>query len=354
MTCIVSTWIWINAVPGLPGRITVSFPVNVYCAAWLGAFVLSLVSLPFWRRFCFRFGIVDDPGHRKIHHQPTPLAGGFAVLTGIAAPLLVGVLLMRLHLLGGAGLNEQLVSHGFHPERRWFAMGVILLGALAMLVLGGLDDKYELSPLPKFGGQLLIAAAVVSANVRITLFVPSLTFSYLITILWILTLVNSFNFMDNMNGLCGGVGAICASGFAVLAALQGQFLVALLGLVTSGALVGFLPHNFPKAASFLGDAGSHLVGYLLAVMAILPHFYTTKNPHPWAVFVPLLILAVPLGDLVSVVIIRWRLGKPFYVGDNNHLSHRLVRRGLARSQAVLIIWLMSLAAGAAALLLMLR
>ena len=104
-------------------------------------------------------------------------------------------------------------------------------------------------------------------------------------------------------------------------------------------MLGFLPYNFPRARAFLGDAGSHLVGYLLAVLAILPHFYTVRHPRRWAVLFPLLILAVPLADLVWVVLLRWRIGQPFYQGDTNHLSHRLVRRGLTRSQAVLAIWL---------------
>jgi UDP-GlcNAc:undecaprenyl-phosphate GlcNAc-1-phosphate transferase len=100
-----------------------------------------------------------------------------------------------------------------------------------------------------------------------------------------------------------------------------------------GALVGFLPYNFPKAKAFLGDAGSHLTGYLLAVLAILPHFHTVENPRPLAVLTPLVVLAVPLLDVAWVVILRWRMGKPFYVGDTNHLSHRLVRAGLRASPA---------------------
>lgn len=107
------------------------------------------------------------------------------------------------------------------------------------------------------------------------------------------------------------------------------------------ALAGFLPHNFPKARAFLGDAGSHLVGYLLAVLAILPHYHSAQHPNPLAVLSPLIILGVPLGDLACVVWIRWKAGKPFYEGDTNHLSHRLVRRGLSRTNAVLLIWLMA-------------
>jgi len=151
--------------------------------------------------------------------------------------------------------------------------------------------------------------------------------------------------MDNMNGLCAGLGVLGAWFFAAIAAVQGQYLVALMALLTCGALLGFLPYNFPKATIFLGDTGSHVVGYLLGVLAILPHFYSKQNPKAWAVLSPLLILAVPLGDLVWVVVLRWRAGRPFYLGDTNHLSHRLVRKGWSRTQAVLLIWLLAAALG---------
>jgi UDP-GlcNAc:undecaprenyl-phosphate GlcNAc-1-phosphate transferase len=328
----------------------VNFPFNVYLPALAGAFIAALLSLPLWRRFSRRTGLVDDPGHRKIHQTPIPLAGGFTVLTGIMVPLLFGVaaLNQRFPLLN---LGQQFLNHGLKPDNRALELGAIILGALGMVILGWLDDKYELRPVIKFGGQLLIALLVVAANVRITLFVHNALFSYAITILWILTVTNAFNFMDNMNGLCAGLGAIGAWYFALIAAVDGQYLVAILGLLTCGALLGFLPYNFPRATAFLGDAGSHLVGYLLAVMAILPHFYTPQHPRIWAVFTPLLILALPLGDLVWVVLLRWRLGQPFYVGDNNHLSHRLVRNGLSKPNAVLLIWLLATLLGGLALLL---
>src|SRR5436189_4072500 len=132
-----------------------------------------------------------------------------------------------------------------------------------MLLVGLLDDKHELRPAMKFTGQFLIALLVAASGVRITLFVPSAIFSYAVTVLWILTVINAFNFMDNMNGLCAGLGAIAALCFAALAAAAGQYLVALIALVVTGALLGFIPYNFPRADAFLGDAGSHLIGYLL-------------------------------------------------------------------------------------------
>jgi UDP-GlcNAc:undecaprenyl-phosphate GlcNAc-1-phosphate transferase len=296
---------------------------------------------------------MDDPGHRKIHHEAVALAGGLAVATALLVPTLLASLLLwwqgswnGLHPLRPAsqiGNTEFLLRYGLN--RRALELCGILLGALGMLAVGWLDDKHELPPKAKFLGQLLVSLLVAASGVRITLFVPSILFHYAITILWLLTIVNAFNFMDNMNGLCAGLGAIGAWYFATIAAAEGQYLVALIAFLTFGALVGFLPYNFPRARAFLGDGGSHLVGYLLGVLAILPHFYTAHHPQRWAVLMPLAVLAVPLVDLVWVVVLRWRIGQPFYVGDNNHLSHRLVRLGLTRARAVAVIWLIAAAVG---------
>ena len=319
-----------------------TFPFNFFLAAFAGAFLTTLLALPLWRKWCLRNSLVDDPGHRKIHSTPIPLAGGFAVLTGILLPLVVGAILLKLGIvqISSAGL----IVHGI--DRRAIELAVLAFGAVAITILGWLDDKHELKALPKFIGQFLIAFAVAAACKRITLFVHSDVFSYAITILWLLTVINAFNFMDNMNGLCAGVGAIGAFVFAFLAATNGQYLVALMGFLMCGALAGFLPWNFPDTRAFLGDAGSHLVGYLLAVMAILPHFYTQQNPRPLAVLAPLLVLAVPLLDLAQVSLCRTLNKKPFWIGDTNHLSHRLVRAGLNRTSAVLLLWLAAASIGA--------
>jgi UDP-GlcNAc:undecaprenyl-phosphate GlcNAc-1-phosphate transferase len=322
----------------------VNFPFNFFAAAFAGAFATSLLALPLWRKWCLRTNLVDDPGHRKIHSAPVPLAGGFAVLTGILLPLGVGAMLLKLGIVKIASANA--IVHGL--DRRAIELAVLALGAVAITILGWLDDKHELKALPKFTGQILIAVAVAAACKRITLFVPSEIFSYVITILWLLTVINAFNFMDNMNGLCAGVGAIGAFVFALIAAAHGEYLVAITGFLMCGALVGFLPWNFPNARAFLGDAGSHLVGYLLAVMAILPHFYTKQEPHRLAVLAPLLVLAIPLLDLAQVSLFRTLNKKPFWIGDTNHLSHRLTRVGLSRTRAVLILWLAAAVIGATA------
>jgi len=327
-----------------------TFPFNFFAAAFAGAFLTTLIALPVWRKWCLRTNLVDDPRDRKnydapkIHTNITPLAGGFAVLTGILLPLIAGAILLKLGIVNIASTNA--IIHGL--DRRALELGALALGAVIITFIGWWDDKHELKPLPKLAGQFLVALLVATASKRITLFVHSDLFSYAITILWVLTVINAFNFMDNMNGLCAGLGAIGSFFLAVIAAANGHYLVAVTGFLMCGALAGFLPWNFPKAKSFLGDAGSHLVGYLLAVMAVLPHFYTKQNPKPLAVLAPLLVLAIPLLDIVQVSLLRTLNKKPFWIGDTNHLSHRLTRVGWSKTGAVLLLWLAAAMLGALA------
>jgi UDP-GlcNAc:undecaprenyl-phosphate GlcNAc-1-phosphate transferase len=324
-----------------------TFPASAYLLAVLGGALATFASLPLWRAWCVRTGLVDDPGQRKIHNTPIPLAGGLAVLMGLLLPLLAGAVAMQLGLLPAGAVEK--ISYGF--EKRGLQLAAILVGALGMVLLGWLDDRHELRAGPKFAAQLGIALLVALAGVRIKLFPESPLSPVLscgVTVLWILTVVSAINIMDNMNGLCAGLGTIGAAAFGATAALHGQYLVASLALMAAGALAGFLPYNYPKASAFLGDSGSHLTGFLLAVLAILPHFYTAQNPRPLAVLAPLLVLIVPLGDMVCVMWIRWRAGKPVWVGDTNHLSHRLVRCGLGKPQAVAAILGLHAAACAAA------
>jgi len=325
----------------------VSFPASLYALSLISAGLATALSLPLWRAWCRRVGLVDEPGLRKIHHQPIALAGGLAILTGLLVSFLGAFALLKLNLLGA----EATEKFAYGLELRFGQLAAIAGGALGMTILGWLDDKHELRPAAKFAGQLLVAGLVAAAGIRITLFVSNPLFSYGVTILWILTVTNAFNFMDNMNGLCAGLGGIASLLIGLIAARHGHYLVAAVAFLVLGTALGFLPFNFPRATAFLGDAGSHLIGFLMSVLAVLPHFYSAKHPHALAVVSPLLILAVPLADLVWVVVLRWRMGQPFYIGDTNHFSHRLVKLGLSRMQAVMVIWLLAAAVGSLALLL---
>ncbi|MEY2410178.1 MAG: UDP-GlcNAc:undecaprenyl-phosphate/decaprenyl-phosphate GlcNAc-phosphate transferase [Verrucomicrobiota bacterium] len=319
----------------------------IYGGAALAGALTSFAAVPLWRAWCRRTGHVDDPGRRKIHQEPIPLAGGLAVLTGLILPLMLAVIALQFHWIDQDSINR--IVHGF--QRRGGQLGAIFGGAIGMTLLGWLDDRYELRPALKFAGQVAVAAVVAASGVRITLFVPNAVFSIVVTLLWIVTVTNAFNFLDNMNGLCAGLGVIAATIFGVKAAMLDQYLVASIAFLAAGALLGFLPFNFPRASVFLGDAGSHLTGYLLAVLAILPHFHSAKHPEPWAVVIPLLVLAIPLLDLCWVVMLRWRRGQPFHVGDTNHVSHRLERRGFTQAETVVLIWGAAIATGSMAFIL---
>jgi UDP-GlcNAc:undecaprenyl-phosphate GlcNAc-1-phosphate transferase len=325
-----------------------TFPFNIYSASLFLSLFITIASTPVWIRICARFGLLDDPGHRKLHTTPIPLAGGFSVISGLILPAVFGFLYLKLQNRGASGdhLQSGLLAYG--AEKKGFQLIALFAGATGMMLLGFIDDKVELRAGWKFSGQILVALLAAVAGVRISLFVPNLVFGYVITVLWIVTLTNAFNFMDNMNGLCAGLGAIGAWAFGWSAAAKGQYLVAAVAFHMFGALLGFLPFNYPRAKTFLGDAGSHLVGYWLSVLAILPHYYSRSSQNVWAVLSPLLILAVPLADMAWVVVLRTLKGQPFYVGDTNHLSHRLVRAGLSKSSAVAAIWLFAAIAGGAA------
>ena len=237
-----------------------------------GAWLTAFLTLPAWRAWCRRIGLVDDPGNRKIHKQPIPLAGGFAVMTGLAVPLLLGVLELKFHFL--SAVTDKPLDYGL--SRRAIQLSAIFLGAVGMLGLGWLDDKHELRPAAKFVGQLFIAGLVAAAGVRITLFVHNVVFSYLVTVLWILTVTNAFNFMDNMNGLCTGLGAISAGYFGMIAAVDGQYLVALMAFLTCGALLDFCRIIFQRPARF---SATRAVTWLVTCSPCSPFSRTFIQPN---------------------------------------------------------------------------
>lgn len=294
----------------------------------------TAIVAPVWKRWCEKSGLIDQPGHRKIHSEPIALAGGLSVVTGILATILGSYIVLFVNFPDLSTAEKFIYGFG----KRFDQLSAVCGGSIAMLALGWLDDKNELKPSVKFLGQIIIALATAFAGVRITLFIENQIISYIITVLWILTIVNAMNFLDNMNGLCAGLTIIAAATFGSIAAVREQYLVSSFCWLVAGAFFGFLPFNYPKATMFLGDAGSHLAGYLVAVIAILPHFYSKKHPVEWAVITPLIVLAVQLFDITQVVIRRILNKKPIYIGDTNHISHLLTRKGFSREAAVGLIW----------------
>ena len=326
--------------------------ILVYFYVFDVSFGLALLLTPIFKRLSVQFGCVDQPNlERKIHTQAMPLLGGFAVFGAFALNILFNYLVV---VFAGTHLNlpEDLSIHIAGVLSVWPKFVVLLIGGLLMVILGAYDDRHDLRARTKLLGQIGIALLVALSGMRVTVFLDSQIASFVLTVLWIVTITNALNFLDNMDGLCAGVGLVCALLFALVAGIQGQYFVCVTGLALAGALLGFLPHNFKPATIFLGDAGSHFVGYMLAVLPVLGTFYRQGTPTHVPVLIPLLVLAVPLFDLVMVMWIRMKHGQPVYIGDVNHLSHRLVRLGLPQSWAVTLIYLITLTLGLGATILL--
>jgi UDP-GlcNAc:undecaprenyl-phosphate GlcNAc-1-phosphate transferase len=206
--------------------------------------------------------------------------------------------------------------------------------------VGLIDDRRDLGPWLKLVAQVLVAVAVVVfAEVRILTALGGAA-STVASILWLVAVTNAFNFMDNMDGLAAGVGAICAAALLAAAASIGQVFVSAWLCLLLGAQLGFLPYNFHPARTFMGDAGSMIIGYFLAVTSCLTTYVPPgQTYYLYGVFVPVVLMAVPLYDAASVILLRIREGRSPMVGDRHHFSHRLLRRGMKVPAAVGTIYL---------------
>jgi UDP-GlcNAc:undecaprenyl-phosphate GlcNAc-1-phosphate transferase len=326
--------------------------ILVYFYVFDVSFGLALLLTPLFKKLSFSFGYVDQPDlERKIHKEPMPLLGGLAVFGAFALNVLLNYLVL-LPVAAHLSVVPDLRVHVEGAFSVWPKLATVVGGGLLMVALGMYDDKHDLKAGPKLLGQVAIALLVAWAGVRVTLFMHNTVLSYVVTVLWIVTITNAMNFLDNMDGLCTGVGLVCALLFAFIAGVQHQYFVCLLALAFAGGLLGFLPHNFKPASIFLGDAGSHFVGYMLAVLPVMSTFYRAGTPTHLPVLIPLLVLAVPLLDMAMVMSIRLTRGQPVYIGDVNHISHRLVRLGLPQSWAVTLIYLITLTLGLGATILL--
>ena len=312
--------------------------------AVLGLMLVSLaISVPLTAaliRVGHRSGTMDSAGARG--HVKTlrrvPNIGGIAVYAGVALPMAVG-LAMVLWTDLPARLVPSIQPHLLRLEHSASAALALLACISGLHVMGLIDDRRSLGAWPKLLVQLL-AAAVMTIWFDVRLFtLLGETPSIIITIIWIVAITNAINFLDNMDGLAAGVSAI-ASGFLMAACLINQqwFIAATLALLI-GALFGFLIFNFPPAKIFMGDGGSLVIGFLLAVLTARTTFYHPALGGGWyGVFMPVVILAVPLYDFCSVTAIRLLQGRSPFVGDQQHFSHRLVQRGLSKRGAVIVIW----------------
>ncbi|MFP4171688.1 MAG: MraY family glycosyltransferase [Candidatus Hydrogenedentota bacterium] len=313
---------------------------------------LSLLLTALARRYAIRWNVLDAPGERKMHHTPIPLMGGVAIF--LTFHLVIGAHHLGVQVLPLTDWGFEWVDPhilGFLGAEVTAKLAGIILGGLVIFALGLADDVLLLSPGVKLIGQLMAAGVLVGFGIRLNLFIPYPLVTALLTILWVVTMVNAMNFLDNMDGLAGGVSVVAAFSFFLCAAAQGQTFVSVLLMVFAGATAGFLYHNLPPARIFMGDAGSMFCGYVLATAPILATFYTPNGGSRIAVAAPLVALSVPLFDIVTVVYIRWRNGESIMKGDKRHFSHRLVELGMTPRQAVEFIFLVAGICGLSAALL---
>lgn len=289
------------------------------------ALAFALGATPIARRVASRIGLVDQPSARKLHQTPIPLMGGVAIYSAV---------ILAVILLGDRFYVVQTIG--------------ILVGATLISFLGVWDDRRALRPLPKLLAQAAVASLVVLSDVRIQLF-SNVVIDSILSLMWLLFITNAINYLDNMDGLCGGISAIASGYFLLLAVQSGQYLVGTFAAALLGACIGFLVYNFNPASIFMGDGGSLFLGFLLAVVGIKLRFPSNAPVVTW--MIPLLVLAVPILDttLVSLSRLRRRLS-PLTAGKD-HISHRLVRLGWTHREAVLGLWVVACAMGSLALFL---
>ncbi len=320
----------------------------VYAYIFAFALVVCLFSVPMARRLALRLGMLSKAHPDKADVSPTPLLGGAAIYFSFAVTILFHWALLLV--LRDSALLKRIVP----PQVLEYIPGVIkqsgrllsiMLGGLLILVLGIIDDKRELRPLWKLVGQIVCSLAVVLSGVRITLFIPGFLPGCLLTVLWIVALTNAFNFLDNMDGLSAGVAAIASLLFFFTAAYLEQYFVCLILVALAGSALGFLRHNFPPASIFMGDAGSMFLGYMLGCLTVVATFYSGESGARSAVVLPVVVLAIPLYELVTVSFIRWRKKLPLFRASKDHFSFRLVNLGMTRRGAVLFIYLLTFCIG---------
>ncbi len=311
--------------------------------AFLVAGVVSLLLTPLTIRLARRIGAIDLPGPRSLHAQPTPALGGLAILAGA---LLAAVIWLP-----------------------WDAeTEAILAGAVAIAVVGLLDDAYELNAAAKLLGQT--AAVVIPVSVGVT--VESFTFPFLGaldpasvdlvglpgggaidigdvgTTIGIVAMINVINLIDGVDGLAAGVCAIAALTLTAIALSLDRNAAGVLAAIVAGASLGFLRHGFPPAKTFMGDTGSNLLGYLLGVIAVQG---ALKTNAVIALFLPLIVLTVPILDTGFVVAKRLKYRRPIYRADRWHFHHRMANIGFSqrRTLAYLYGWTLVMALLALAL-----
>ena len=294
------------------------------------------------RRFCQRFGLVDEPrDYRRVHVTPVPRLGGVAIF--FSAVIALSALL----------LVDNLVTQTLRPQ--WRVIAVLVGCGFLVLCLGVYDDLRGAGATVKFVGLGAITTLFYVLGGRIEglsiPFVGVVSFppivGYLVTLVWVVGIANAFNLIDGVDGLATGSALFSSLLLLIVGLIQGRPVIAVVGLVLSGALAGFLRYNFNPASIFLGDSGSLFVGFVLAALSIQG---SQKATTAVAVAIPLLAFALPVVDTGVTIARRFVSGKPIFTGDREHIHHMLLARGWSQRRVVLVLYGVSAAFGLLAML----
>ena len=302
-----------------------------YIAAFLLPAFLTLATTPVVKRVALAFGKVDFPSGRKVHQMPMVRLGGVAIFGAVTVSLFFLGTIFDFYAFLNA--NDQ-------------SLIALLLGSAGFFGIGLLDDLFDLSPLNRLWMQTFVASVVWCLGVRIDHFnLPGVGLfdlawlSLPITTLWIAGVVNAINWMDGLDGLAAGVSAVVTTIWTILGVLSNQAVLVFFGLALLGSLIGFLYYNYNPAKIFMGDSGSYFIGFAIASLSIVG--YSQLNSS-LSVCLPLVVLAVPVGDMTVVILARLYQGNSPFFADNRHLHHRLLKRDFSHKGAVWTIYLLTL------------
>jgi UDP-GlcNAc:undecaprenyl-phosphate/decaprenyl-phosphate GlcNAc-1-phosphate transferase len=286
------------------------------------AMSLTMLLIPLLMRWAARLGFLDQPDARKVHTTPVPRVGGIAMALAVLLALLLWGVTAR-------------------------TMQALWAGIAILLVFGAWDDRWPLRAAPKFAGQAIAALVMMGWG---GLSISSLTLtervmlpawvSLPLTFLFLVGCTNAFNLADGLDGLAGGMAMLCLCGTALLAYTVGNNAVGSVAVVMVGALIGFLRFNTHPARVFMGDAGSQMLGFSAAVLALL---LTQDQQIPLSTALPLLLLGMPIIDTLMVMSVRLLLGFSPFIADRRHIHHRLLTLGLAHWEAVSILYVLQAA-----------
>lgn len=308
----------------------------LYITAFAVAFGVSLYMTPFSKKVARRLGAIDYPKARGMHKEPIPRMGGFAIVMGFMAAMLILI--------------------PFIEEFRTPQFFGFIVGALIITILGIFDDIYSLDAKLKLAVQIVAALVAVYSGTRInTSFIPFYEhlreFEVPLTIIWIVGLTNAVNLIDGLDGLAAGVSSIGALCTMALCFLSGSEVAVVFTASIAGSCFGFLPRNFNPAEIIMGDTGSTFLGYVLAVSSIIGVF---KYYAVLALVLAILVLALPILDTTFAMVRRLLSGKSIMTADRGHLHHRLIDSGLSPKQAVIILYSISAISGIIAILIAVR